>query len=77
MAVSKVNYLLGQPPEKQRIWRESNPRHMVPETIALSAELQMPIFDMSFNAIYHTIYFSSCKAREKTFFTFLHYLFTA
>ena len=27
----------------KRIWRDSNPRHMVPETIALSPELQMRI----------------------------------
>ena len=27
----------------QRIWRESNPRHTVPETVALSPELQMRI----------------------------------
>ena len=29
----------------QRIWRESNPRHTVPETVALSPELQMLIQD--------------------------------
>ena len=29
--------------KKKRIWRDSNPRHMVPETIALSPELQMRI----------------------------------
>ena len=27
----------------KRIWRESNPRHTVPETVALSPELQMHV----------------------------------
>ena len=33
----------SMPCSKKRVWRDSNPRHMVPETIALSPELQMRI----------------------------------
>lgn len=50
----------------QRIWRESNPRHTVPETVALSPELQMPATTRSY---YHT-----SERKSKGSLRFFHHI---
>lgn len=50
---------------EKRIWRDSNPRHMVPETIALSPELQMRTCELPAHFDYYTTLRKICK--EKAF----------